>query len=197
MNLQVTAPGGETHLHVTGTTTVGNYPSLGLWSSDVKTPNIDIASTRWDPGVAWSVHDRTKNGGDLKGRAIALWFRPQVGAPSPFAVLTWHVEGTGPFYVFSVGSRNDLGHPLRMNLERTLMGVLLEAATRPAAPVASQWQSTLRWSLGHFDHAPHPVKGTYAKSMLKRAKQHGFQKHQPPPAAPKNMTGAWLGERSF
>jgi hypothetical protein len=81
---------------VEGGLPVGTYPRLAVCSSDVIVPNIGLDSPLWDPGVAWSVHDRMRNGGDEKGRAIALWHRARRSEPTPFAVLTWHTEGTGP-----------------------------------------------------------------------------------------------------
>jgi hypothetical protein len=182
---------------VEGGRAVGSYPRLAVYSSDVIVPNIALDSPLWDPGVAWSVHDRMRNGGDEKGRAIALWHRARESEPTPFAVLTWHTEGTGPFYVFAVGSRNNLNAPFRRQLETALLGVMLTASKQREAPVAPEWQDTLRWATVHFRHAPHGDRKEYAKATITRAKGLGFEKHKPPPAAPGDMSKIWLGEQTF
>lgn len=188
---------GETYLHIEGALPVGTYPRLSISSSDAVAPNIALESPLWDPGVAWSVRDRLRNGGDEKGRAIALWHRPRGGEQTPFAVLTWHAEGKGPFYLFDVGSRNNLNAPLRRNLEAALVGVMLTAAKHPRAPVAPEWQSTLRWATAHFLHAPHGDRRTYAHAALVRARRLGFERQAPPREAPGDLGKTWLGERRF
>jgi hypothetical protein len=197
VNLSVAVRAGETYLHVEGGLPVGTYPRLAIYSSDEIVPNIALASPLWDPGVAWSVHDRMRNRGDEKGRAIALWHRARGSEPTPFAVLTWHTEGTGPFYVFAVGTRNNLNAPLRRLLEAALLGVMLTASKHRDAPVAPEWQDTLRWATVHFLHAPHGDRKEYATAAIRQAKRLGFERHQPPPAAPAAMSETWLGERTF
>lgn len=197
MNLSVAIRAGETCLHVEGGLPVGTYPRLAIYSSDVTVPNIALDSALWDPGVAWSIHDRMRNGGDKKGRALALWHRTSGSEQTPFAVLAWHTEGTGPFYLFTVGTRNNLNAPLRRQLEAALVGAMLLASKHPDVPVAPEWQDTLRWATAHFLHAPHGDRKEYAKAAITHAKQLGFEKHHPPPAAPAAMSKTWLGERTF
>ncbi len=197
MHVSIAERSGETYLHVAGGLPVGTYPRLAIYSSDVIVPNIDLGSDLWDPGVAWSVHDRMRNGGDAKGRAIGLWHRARNAPPTVFGVMTWHVEGTGPFYVFSVGTRNNLNRPLRRQLEGALLAVLLEAAQRPEAPVDEAWRSTLRWATAHFLHAPHTDRTDFARTAIAQARRLGFERHQPPPAAPQALAKTWLGEREF
>jgi hypothetical protein len=197
VNLSVAVRAGETYLHVEGGLPVGTYPRLAIYSSDVIVPNIALDSPLWDPGVAWSVRDRMRNRGNEKGRAIALWHRALGSEPTPFAVLTWHTEGAGPFYVFAVGTRNNLNAPLRRQLEAALLAVLLTASKHREAPVAPEWQDTLRWATVHFLHAPHGDRKEYATAAIRHAKRLGFDRHQPPPAAPAAMSESWLGERNF
>jgi hypothetical protein len=197
VNLSVAVRAGETYLYVEGGLPVGTYPRLAIYSSDVIVPNIALDSPLWDPGVAWSVRDRMRNRGDEKGRAIALWHRVRGSEPTPFAVLTWHTEGTGPLYVFSLGTRNNLNAPLRRQLEAALLAAMLTASKHREAPVAPEWQDTLRWATVHFLHAPHGDRKEYATVAIRQAKRLGFERHQPPPAAPAAMSETWLGERNF
>lgn len=176
---------------------IATWPRLAIYSSDVIVPNIAIDSDVWSPGVAWGVADRVRNGGDEKGRAIAIWHRAQNQEPTPFAVLTWHTEGSGPFYLFDLGSRMNLGAPLRRELEAVLLDVMLQASKHPNAPVADEWRDRLRWATVHFLRAPHRVRRTYAQEGIKRAKKLAFEKYRPPPEAPASLSKTWLGERSF
>jgi hypothetical protein len=157
---------GETHLHIEQGLSVQTWPKLALYSSDVIVPNISLASRAWDPGVAWSVNDRMRNRGDAKGRAIAIWHRARGEEPTPLAVLTWHTEGAGPFYVMDVGARMNLNAPFRHALEAILLDVMVDASKQPDAPVAPEWQQTLRWATVHFLHAPHTDRRKYAEAGI-------------------------------
>lgn len=189
--------GGETHLHVERSLAIGSWPKLGLASSDVIVPNIALDSNQWAPGVAWSIQDRLRNGGDEKGRAIAIWHRARHAEPTPFAILSWHTEGSGPFYLFDVAARLNLNAPFRRRLEAVLLAVMLEASRHPDAPVAEEWQERLRWATVHFLHAPHTERKEFARAAINRAKRLSFTRYEPPPPAPASMSRTWLGERDF
>jgi hypothetical protein len=193
----VSVQGGETYLRVDRSLAVGSWPKLGLASSDVIAPSIALDSDQWPPGVAWSVNDRLKNGGDEKGRVIAIWHRARHSEATPFAVLTWHTEGRGPFYLFDVGGRMNLNAPFRRRLEALLLEVMLEAARHPEAPVPDEWQAHLRWTTVHFLRAPNRRKKEFALAGIKRAKRLSFDRYEPPPPAPAAMAKGWLGERDF
>ena len=116
-----------------------------------------------------------RNRGNEKGRTIALWHRARASEPIPFAVLTWHTARTGPFYVFAVGTRNNLNALLRRQLEAALLAVMLTASKHREAPVAPEWQDTLRWATVHFLHAPHGDRKEYAATAI-RGETTGIRK---------------------
>jgi hypothetical protein len=99
--------------------------------------------------------------------------------------------------VFAVGTRNNLNAPFRWKLEAALLAVMVTASKHLEAPVALEWQDTLRWATVHFLHAPHGDRKGYATAAIRQAKRLGFERHQPPPAAPAAMSETWLGERNF
>jgi hypothetical protein len=187
----------QTRLSVREPLKAGNWPRLEILSSDIRVPNIDLESDRWLEGVAWSVRDRIKRSGDTKGRAVAVWHQARRQPATPLAVMTWHREPNGPFYVLDLGARIDQPKPVRRDLEAALLNVLLEASRQPDAKVAPEWQRVLRWATVHFLRAPRPDGKEYAKAALLRAKKLGFEKYEPPPEAPAALAKTWLGERDF
>lgn len=195
--VSVSVTGGETQLRVEQPVSAESWPRLVALSSDVRVPNIDPSSPRWLAGVAWSVADRMRNGGDGKGRAVAIWQESKTKEPAALAVLSWHREEKGPFYLLDVGARMDLGKQTRRQLEATLLAIMLAASRQPDAGVAAEWQTTLRWATVHFAHAPHAVRRQYLEAAIRRAKKLGFERYRPPPPAPAPLAKSWLGERKF
>lgn len=195
--VSVTVKGGDTQLRVKQPVSAESWPRLVALSSDVRVPNFDPESPRWLAGVAWSVADRMRNGGDEKGRAVAIWQESKTREPAALAVASWHREEKGPFYLLDVGARMDLGKTTRRQLEATLLAIMLTASRQPGAGIAAEWQSTLRWATVHFSHAPHTERRQYLEEAIRRAKKLGFERYRPPPAAPATLAKSWLGERKF
>jgi hypothetical protein len=102
-NIKVSVKHGEMHVSARQGLTGGGYPHLFLCSSAFSAPVLDDRA--WPTGLAWSVTDRLRNGGDEKGRVLAIWQEPPGKTPIPLASLTWHTHGTGPLYVFDLGHR--------------------------------------------------------------------------------------------
>lgn len=151
----------------------------------------------WPAGLPWSITDRLRNGGDEKGRVLAVWQELPGKAPVPLAALAWHAHGAGPLYVFDVGHADVLAVEVGRRLTAILLDALLQAAAHPEAPVAAEWRRRLRWSQIALAHAPHRERGRYRRENLRRALALSFTKYEPPPAAARWTKGAWLGERRF
>jgi hypothetical protein len=195
--LTVSVKKGQTYLQVNQAVSVERWPHLRALSSERRAPNIGEGSTRWQDGLAWSIADRLRNGGDRKGRVVAIWQEPREGAPTPLAALSWHREEAGPFYLLDAGARIDLAKGARAELLATLLKIMLDASRHPGAGVAEEWRSSLRWATVHFKRAPNAVRKDYAKAALRRARGLNFEQYRPPPPAPRAMIKSWLGERQF
>ena len=194
-NLKVAVRHGEMRVSVDYGLTGAGHPHLFLRSSVSSAPVLDEQA--WPTGLPWSVTDRLRNGGDDKGRALAVWQELPGAAPVPLAVLTWHAHGTGPLYVFDLGHTNVIDAAVGQRLTMILLDALLQAAAHPDAPVASEWRRQLRWSQAPLAHAPHRLRGRYRRENLRRALAHSFTAYAPPPVAARWTKGAWLGERRF
>jgi hypothetical protein len=186
----------EMHLEVDHGLTGSGHPHLFLRSSASRAPVLP-GSGAWPLGLPWAVTDRLRNGGDEKGRVLAIWQELPRSEPVPLAALAWHAHGTGPLYVFDLGHSEAIDAHAGRLLTGVLLDALLQAAAHPNAPVASQWQGRLRWSQATLAHAPHRERGRYQRENLRRAIELGYTKHQPPPIAAAWTKGSWLGERTF
>jgi hypothetical protein len=195
--VSVSVKSGVRHLRVDRHVAVTSWPRLVARSSDARAPSVDPESDKWPEGLAWSVADRLRNGGDAKGRAIGIWQESQDGNPALLAVGTWHDEDAGPLYLLDIGSRTDLEEKTRRTLEAELLAIMLEISGQPGAAVAEEWQRTLRWMTAQFDRAPNKVKKTYARAALERAKRLSFERLSPPSAVPTTLRKGWVGERIF
>lgn len=195
-NIKVTVKHKEMHLEVDYGLTGSGHPHLFLRSSTSSAPVLPDPGP-WPVGIPWSVTDRLRNGGDEKGRVLAIWQEPPGVAPVPLATLAWHVHGTGPLYVFDLGHTEALTVDVGRQLTAILLDALLRAAAHPDAPVAREWRSRLRWSQVALAHAPHHERGRFRRENLRRALSGRFVKYQPPPAPARWTKGAWLGERTF
>lgn len=194
-NIKVTVKRGEMRVSVDHGLTGGGHPHLYLRSSASSAPVL--TERAWPMGLAWSVTDRLRNGGDEKGRVLAIWQELPEKAPVPLAALAWHAHGTGPLYVFDIGNAQVLDLEIGRQLTIVLLDALLQAAAHPKAPVAAEWQRRLRWSQAALAHAPHRERVRYRRENLRRAHALAFTKYEPPPAAARWTKGAWLGERKF
>ncbi len=141
--------------------------------------------------------DRLRNGGDEKGRVLAIWQELPGAVPVPLAALAWHAHDTGPLYVFDLGYSDVLDADIGRQLMAILLDALLQAAAHRNAPVAAEWRSRLRWSQVALSHAPHRERARFRRENLRRALALRFTKYQPPPDAARWTKGAWLGERVF
>jgi hypothetical protein len=195
-NAKVTVKSGEMEVNVDFGLTGAGHPHLFLRASSSSAPALPDPGT-WPNGLPWSVTDRLRNGGDEKGRVLAIWQELPSHQPVPLAVLAWHAHGTGPLYVLDAGHSDALIPDVGRELIGVLLDALLEAAAHRNAPVALKWQSRLRWSQVALKRAPHRERPDYRRENLRRALALGFTKYQPPPAAGDWTRGAWLGERTF
>lgn len=195
-NVKVAVRSGQVHLRVDHGLTGAGYPHLVLRSSSSAAPVLADPG-HWPTGLAWSITDRLRNGGDEKGCVLAVWQEMPGHPPIPLSALTWHAHGTGPLYVLDAGHSNVLDPKVGLELIALLLDALLETAMHPKAPVAVEWQRRLRWSQAALKHAPHRERPDYRRENLRRALMLSFSKHQPPPTAAGWTRGAWLGERVF
>jgi hypothetical protein len=195
-NIKVTVKRKEMHLEVDYGLTGSGHPHLFLRSSTSSAPVLADHGP-WPVGIPWSVTDRLRNGGDEKGRVLAIWQELPGVAPVPLATLAWHAHGTGPLYVFDLGHAESLTIDIGRRLTAILLDALLQAAAHPDTPVAPEWRSRLRWSQVALAHAPHRERGHFRRENLRRALSFRFVKYQPPPAPARWTKGAWLGERTF
>ncbi len=195
-NVKVTGESGEVHVQVDHGLTGAGHPHLFLRASSSAAP-ILAHSGRWPTGLAWSVTDRLRNGGDEKGRVLGIWQERPNYIPIPLSVLAWHLHGTGPLYVLDAGHSDELIPEVGRELVALLLDALLEVAAHRKTPVASEWQRRLRWSQAAIKHAPHSERTGYRRENLRRAGALSFTKHQPPRVAADWTRGAWLGERAF
>lgn len=194
-NIKVSVKRAEMYVSVDYGLTGASHPHLYLRSSASSAPVLNERG--WPTGLAWSVTDRLRNGGDEKGRVLAIWQELPDKAPVPLAALAWHAHNTGPLYVFDIGHTDVLDVAVGRRLTAILLDALLQAASHPEAPVASEWRRRLRWSQAALAHAPHRERGRYRRENLRRALALSFTKYEPPPAAARWTKGAWLGERRF
>jgi hypothetical protein len=190
-NIKVTVKRGEVHVSVDhGLTGVG-HPHLYLRRS---ASSAAALNARVSPkGLAWSVTDRLRNGGDENGRVLAIWQELPEKAPVPLTALARHAHGTGPLYVPDIGDAHVLDVEVGRQLTAALLDALLQAAAHTEAPVAAEWQRRLRWSQAALAHAPHRERVRYSRANLRRAHTLAFTKYVPPPAAAHCTKGAWLG----
>jgi hypothetical protein len=195
-NVDVGVRNKEIEVTVNHGLTSAGHPHLVLRASSSAAPLLADPGP-WPIGLAWSVADRLRNGGDDKGRVLAIWQELPGHQPVPLVVLAWHAHGTGPLYVFDVGYSDLVDAKLGFVLSARLLDALLEVAAHRKAKVASEWQHQLRWSQVALKHAPHRERPDYRRSNLRRAHALSFKKHQPPPSAADWTKGAWLGERAF
>jgi hypothetical protein len=195
-NIKVAVRGQEMHLEVDHGLTGSGHPHLFLRSSASSAPVLADGGP-WPVGLPWSVTDRLRNGGDEKGRVLAIWQELPGDALVPLAALAWHAHGTGPLYVFDLGHSDALEIDIGRQLTAILLDALLQAAAHRNAPVAPEWRSRLRWSQVALAHAPHRERARFCRENLRRALALRFTKYQPPPAAAHWTKGAWLGERTF
>lgn len=195
-NVKAISESGEIHIKVDHGLTGTGYPQLFLRASSSAAPVLAHPG-RWPAGLAWSVAYRLRNGGDEKGRVLAIWQELPGHAPVPLSVLAWHMHGTGPLYVFDAGHNGALTPGVGRELIAVLLDALLEVAAHRRTRVASEWQRQLRWSQAAIKHAPHRERPGYRRENLQRALALSFTKHQPPPVAAEWTRGAWLGERAF
>jgi hypothetical protein len=195
-NAKVTVQKGTMKVNLDCGLTGAGHPYLFLRASSSSAPALADPGT-WPTGLPWSVTDRLRNGGDEKGRVLAVWQELPSHQPVPLAVLAWHAHDTGPLYVFDAGHSDALAPKVGRELIALLLDALLEVAAHPKACVASEWQDQLRWSQVALKHAPHRERPDYRRNNLRRALALSFTKHQPPPVAADWTKGAWLGERAF
>lgn len=195
-NVKVAVRHKEMYLEVDHGLTGSGHPHLVLRSSASSAPVLPDAGP-WPVGLPWSVTDRLRNGGDEKGRVLAIWQELPGAEPVPLATLAWHAHGTGPLYVFDLGHSDALDADVGRRLTAILLDALLQAAAHRNTPVAPEWRSRLRWSQVPLAHAPHRQRARFRRENLRRALALCFMKYQPPPAAAHWTKGAWLGERVF
>jgi hypothetical protein len=195
-NIKVAVKRNEMHLEVDHGLTGSGHPHLFLRSSASSAAVLPDPGP-WPIGLPWSVTDRLRNGGDEKGRVLAIWQELPGAAPVPLAALAWHVHGTGPLYVFDLGHSDTLDADIGRRLTAVLLDALLQAALHRNAPVAPEWRGRLRWSQVALAHAPHRVRTRFRRENLRRALAWRFVRYQPPPVAARWTKGAWLGERTF
>jgi hypothetical protein len=129
-NVKVAVRSGEVYLRVDHGLTGAGYPHLFLRSSSSAAPVLADPG-RWPTGLAWSITDRLRNGGDEKGRVLAVWQEMPGHPPIPLSVLAWHAHGTGPLYVFDAGHSSALNPKVGLELVALLLDALLEAAKHP------------------------------------------------------------------
>jgi hypothetical protein len=195
-NVKVAIKSGEVVVEVDRGLTGAGHPHLFLRSSRSAAAVVSDAGS-WPVGLAWSVTDRLRNGGDEKGRVLAIWQELRGRPPVPVAALAWHAHESGPLYVLDAGCADAVTASVGRFLTVLLHDALLEAAAHRNSPVAPEWQRTLRWSQVALSHAPHRRRQQYRRENLRRAVSMGFSRHRPPPLAPHWASGAWLGERAF
>jgi hypothetical protein len=195
-NIKVAVRRKEMCLEVDHGLTGSGHPHLFLRSSASSAPVLPDSGL-WPAGLSWSVIDRLRNGGDAKGRVLAIWQELPGAAPVPLAVLAWHAHGTGPLYVFDLGHHDALTIDIGRQLTSILLDALLQAAAHRKAPVAPEWHGRLRWSQVALAHAPHRERPRFRRENLRRALALGFIRYQPPPAAAHWTREVWLGERTF
>jgi hypothetical protein len=195
-NIKVAVRRKEMYLEVDHGLTGSRHPHLFLRSSASRAPLLPEPGP-WPVGVPWSMTDRLRNGGDDKGRVLAIWQEMPGVAPVPLATLAWHTHGTGPLYVFDLGHTEAVTIDIGRQLTAILLDALLQAAAHRNAPVAPEWRGRLRWSQAALAHAPHGERALLRRENLRRALSLRFLRYRPPPVAARWTKGAWLGERIF
>lgn len=195
-NVKVTVRSGEMTVDVDCGLTGLGHPHLFLRSSRSQAGLLPDPGP-WPVGLPWSIADRLRNGGDEKGRVLAVWQERPGCAPVPVAALAWHAHETGPLYVLDAGHTSAIDASVGRDLTMLLLHALVESAARPGASVAGDWRRVLRWSQVALKHAPHRDRQAYRRANLRRALELQFGRYQPPPSVPKWARGAWLGERGF
>jgi hypothetical protein len=195
-NVRVALRAGEMEVRIDHGLTAAGHPHLFLRASSSAAPALPDGDP-WSPGLAWSISDRLSNGGDAKGRVLAIWQELPGFDPVPLAVLAWHAHETGPLYILDAGWSGVLTGELGRELTAVLLDALLEAAAHGSSPVSSAWWRQLRWSQVALERSPHRQRSLYQRENLRRALELQVTKHSPPPAAAAWTKKSWLGERSF
>lgn len=143
--------------------TGAGHPHLYLRSSASSAPVLDERA--WPVGLAWSVTDRLRNGGDRKGRVIGMWQELPKSEPVPLAALAWHAHGSGPLYAFDLGHATTLDTAVGRRLTAVLLDTVLQAAAHrntPWPPTGDDGCAGRRrlWRTRRIESAPTTAKRT-------------------------------------
>lgn len=158
-------------------------PGLVLRASRNKAPNIE--GTRWPPGLAWTILDRLGGTGARKGRTLAIWQGGQ-----PIAACSWHIEDSGPIYIFDLGCRSDV----KPELADRACGALM-LCLRDIAEALGRSTDELRWTDKPLKRVPDKeLQKRHKREVRQRAEQLEFEPHRP---RPKWLQREWVAARRF
>jgi hypothetical protein len=186
--IKVGGHGGETAAEIEFGLTRRGLPRAVLRSSATLAPNM--RHDHWPAGLGWSIDERLRSDGALKGRVLAIW-QDAAAAKTPVAALCWHLHASGPLYVLDAGCADAV-----LDDEPLYMALLLLCLRQIAGHrLIARDQDRLRWSLVAFDRAPRADQAAFRRAGQQRAERLGFRVFAG--KRPAWTKGWWLGEHSF